>query len=152
MTVLPIVTGAENPILRSKTKKVPRVTKEIKKLLKDMEETMKSAEGVGLAAPQVGRSERICIATIEGKVTPLINPTIMKKGKTVEFDQEGCLSLPGVWLQVPRSVDIIVTYLDASGKKQEHKLSHFSARVVQHEVDHLEGTLIIDYSAEKKPL
>ncbi len=134
-------------MLRVKTKKVPAVTKEIKKLLKDMVETMKHADGVGLAAPQVGSAHRVCIAMIEGKLAALINPKIAKKSKETELDQEGCLSLPDVWLQVPRAVEIQLNYTDEKGAKQERKLSRFSARVVQHEVDHLDGVLIVDYAA-----
>ena len=114
--------------------------------MKDMIETMHEASGVGLAAPQVARTERICIAVIGGKVTPLINPKITKKSKATDIDQEGCLSLPNVWLQVPRSVEIDLEYTDVKGKKQERKLTHFDARVVQHEVDHLDGVLIVDYA------
>ncbi len=146
MPILPIVIGPDNPILRKKTKPVPAVTKDVKQLIKDMIETMKEASGVGLAAPQVARTERICIAVIGGKITPLINPVISGKSKEKDLDQEGCLSLPNVWLMIPRSVEITVTYKDLKGKKQQRKLKNFDARVVQHEVDHLEGVLIVDYA------
>ena len=146
MAILPIVIGPDNPILRKKTKPVPKVTKDLKQLIKDMIETMHEASGVGLAAPQVNRSERICIAVIDKKVTPMINPVITLRSKEKDIDQEGCLSLPNVWLMIPRSVGITLTYTDMKGKKQQRKLSHFSARVVQHEVDHLEGVLIVDYA------
>ncbi|NOS68082.1 MAG: peptide deformylase [Candidatus Peribacteraceae bacterium] len=145
MAILPIVIGPDNPILRTKTKKVPKVTKEIKQLIKDMIETMHEASGVGLASPQVNRTERICIAVIGGKITPLINPKITSKSKETDIDQEGCLSLPNVWLMIPRSIEIKLDYVDLQGKKQQRKLMHFDARVVQHEVDHLEGVLIVDY-------
>lgn len=145
MSILPIVIGPDNPLLRIKTKPVPKVTKEVKQLVKDMIETMHEASGVGLASPQVARGERICIAVIGGKVTPLINPEITKRTKEKEWDQEGCLSLPNVWLMIPRSIGITLTYIDLKGKRQERKLEHFDARVVQHEVDHLEGVLIVDY-------
>ncbi len=146
MAILPIVIGPDNPILRKKTKPVPAVTKDVKQLIKDMIETMKEASGVGLAAPQVNRTERICIAVIGKKVTPLINPVITKRSKETDIDQEGCLSLPNVWLMISRSLDIALTYTDLKGKKQERKLKNFDARVVQHEVDHLEGVLIVDYT------
>lgn len=148
MAILPIVIGPDNPILRQKTKPVPKVTKEIKQLINDMIETMKEANGVGLAAPQVNRTERVCIAVIGGKVTPLINPQITKRRKEKDLDQEGCLSLPNVWLMIPRSVEITLTYEDQKGKKQERKLAGFDARVTQHEVDHLEGVLIVDYAGK----
>ena len=145
MPALPIVTGADNPVLRKQTERVDKVTKKVLKLLKDMNMSMKAANGVGLAAPQVGVSLRVCIAQVNGKPTPLINPDITWRSKETAMDEEGCLSLPNVWLPVPRSVEIHLTYLDEKGQTQERKLKDFDARVVQHEVDHLEGKLIVDY-------
>ena len=152
MAALDIVIGPDNPILRAKTKPVPKVTKEILKLLKDMEETTIKADGLGLAAPQVSRTERVCIVKMAGKLTPLINPEITKRSKEMESAEEGCLSLPYVWLQVPRSVSIVVKYLDKKGKEQERILQKLDARVVQHEVDHLEGKLIVDYGQHQKAM
>ncbi len=146
MAILPIVIGPDNPALRVKTKRVPKITKDIRQLAKDMIDTMYEANGVGLASPQVGRTERICIAVIGGKVIPLVNPVIKKKSKEMAMDQEGCLSLPNVWLDIPRSVEITLEYTDIKGKRQERQLKDFDARVVQHEVDHLEGVLITDYT------
>lgn len=128
------------------------MTKDVLKLLKDMEDTTIAADGMGLAAPQIGHLERVCIVKIGEKLTPLINPQITYKSPDIEIAEEGCLSLPNVWLQIPRSVSIIVMYLDAKGKAQERKLQYLDARVVQHEVDHLEGTLIVDYDHHPKPL
>ena len=146
MAILPIVIGPDNPLLRIKTKRVSKITKELKQLIKDMIDTMHEASGVGLASPQVARTERVCIAMIGGKVTPLINPKIIGRSKETELDQEGCLSLPNVWMMISRSVEIMLQYTDLRGKKQERKLLGFDARVVQHEVDHLEGVLIVDYA------
>lgn len=145
MTALPIITGKDTPILRAKTKPVPMITKEIKKLIKDMEKTTIDAKGAGLAAPQVNRSERICIALLGKTLTPLINPTILWRSDEQEIMEEGCLSLPELWVNVKRPKEIIVKFLTVSGKERELKLSAFDARVVQHEVDHLEGVLITDY-------
>ncbi len=145
MAALPILTGVNNPVLRKKTAPVPKVTKSVLKLIKDMKATMEEANGVGLAAPQVGVSLRVCLGQVNGKLTPLINPVITKKSKEIAIDEEGCLSLPLIYLPIPRSVEITVTYLDEKGKEQERKLRDFDARVVQHEVDHLEGILIVDY-------
>lgn len=145
MAVLPIITGADTPILRTKTTKVPKVTKEVLKLLKDMLATVRHAEGAGLAAPQVNRTERVCLCLIGGKMTPLINPEITWKSEELATMEEGCLSLPGLSADVPRSVEIRVTYLNTKGEEQERHLHDFDARVVQHEVDHLEGVLMIDY-------
>ncbi len=145
MAILPIVFGADNPILRKKTKPVPKVTKKILKLIEDMKDSMIEAKGVGLAAPQIADESRVCLAYINDKITPLINPEITFRSDEKAIDEEGCLSLPHVWIPVPRSVEITVKYLDEKGKPQERQLQNFDARVVQHEVDHLEGMLIVDY-------
>lgn len=145
MTVLPIVTGQETKVLRTKTKNVPVLTKEIKMLIKNMQATTLAAKGAGIAAPQVNRTERICIALIGKKLTPLVNPEILWRSKEVDTMEEGCLSLPNVWLQITRPKEIVVKFLSTIGKERELKLSGFDARVVQHEVDHLEGVLITDY-------
>jgi peptide deformylase len=146
VAVLPIVIGAENPVLRKKTTRAKAVTKELKKLLKDMIETMDEASGVGIAAPQVGKSIRACITVIGGKKVPMINPLIVKRSEETAVDQEGCLSLPNVWLDIARAKEIVVDYVDTNGKKQQRALKDFDARVVQHEVDHLDGVLIVDYA------
>ncbi len=145
MAILPIVTGEKSPILRAKTKNVVKITKEMKALINSMEETTIAAKGAGLAAPQVNRSERICIAMIGKKLTPLINPNITWKSQETDTMEEGCLSLPDLWLQVTRPRDIIVKFLSRTGKERELQLMDFDARVVQHEVDHLEGILITDH-------
>ncbi len=148
MSVLPIVTGKDTPILRRKTEHVPKVTKEIQKLIKDMEETTIANKGAGIAAPQVNRSERICLAMIHKKLTPLINPEITWRSEDMETMEEGCLSLPDLWLHIARPREIIVHFQTGAGRKRELKLSDFNARVVQHEVDHLEGILITDHRRE----
>jgi len=148
MTPLPIITGEDNPVLRTKTEKIPTITKDILKLVKNMQETVDDAKGAGLAAPQIGKSLRVCIALINGKQTPLINPKITWRSGKKDSMEEGCLSLPGIWLPIKRPVAITLTYQDAKGKDQERKLKDFDARVVQHEIDHLEGVLIVDYPQE----
>ncbi|MDD4627846.1 MAG: peptide deformylase [Candidatus Peribacteraceae bacterium] len=147
MTALPVITGAQNPILRRKTAKVPKVTKAIQKLIADMRETVKHEDGAGLAAPQVGESLSLCLAMIDGKMTVLINPKILRKGKETDRQEEGCLSLPGLTVVVERPVDITLKFTDEKGKEQERRLLDYNARVAQHEIDHLEGRLIIDYSS-----
>ncbi len=142
---LKIVTGADQKILRTKTKRVPAVTKEVQKLLKEMEKATVKADGVGLAAPQVGLDMRMCVAQINGRLTPLVNPEITWKSKIMETAEEGCLSLPGIWVPVARAVEIVVQYQTGRGDKKELKLSDMDARVVQHETDHLDGVLITDY-------
>lgn len=145
MAVLKIVTGENKPILRTVTKTVPAITPEVQKLLKDMEDTTVDADGLGLAAPQVGSEMRVCIARIKGKLTPMVNPTITWKSAVTETSEEGCLSLPGVWVPVSRAVEITVTFQTAKGEEKEMNLKDMDARVVQHETDHLDGKLIIDY-------
>jgi peptide deformylase len=142
---LPILTGENNPILRKKTTRVPQVTKEVRKLLKDMRDTTKAADGAGLAAPQVGSSLRVCVTVIGGKLTALINPELAFKSEKKVIDEEGCLSLPGLTVQVPRHAEVVVTFLDEKGRTGELRLMDFDARVVQHEVDHLDGILLVDY-------
>ncbi len=145
MPVLPIVIGEKTPILRAKTIPVKTITKEIKKLLSDMKETVVAAKGAGLASPQVGRSERLCIAMIDSKLVALINPFVTWRSDRTAIAEEGCLSLPDLWLNVSRPTDIIVHFETERGAKRELKLSGFNARVVQHETDHLEGILITDH-------
>ena len=110
-----------------------------------MEQTLIEVEGLGLAAPQVGASLRVCLAKISSRFIPLINPIITWKSDDQANAEEGCLSLPGISVEVPRAVHIIVQFLDTKGILQERKLSNLSARIVQHEIDHLDGILIVDY-------
>ena len=131
-------------MLRQKTVKITKVTKEIKELAKNMAETMIEANGVGLAAPQVNSNVRMCLAPINGQVRALINPKITSRSKETDVDEEGCLSLPGIYVPVTRHTSITLTYTDINGKPQERKLEGFEARVVQHETDHLDGVLIVD--------
>jgi len=88
MAILPIITGADEPVLRTKTLPIPQVTKQIKKLIKDMHDTVKKADGAGLAAPQIGQSIRLCLALINGKMTPLINPQISWKNEKEEMAED----------------------------------------------------------------
>ena len=145
MTVLPIITGENTEVLRTKTQNIPKVTKEIKKLIKDMQDTVKEAEGLGIAAPQIGKSLRLCLALINGKMTPMINAEILSASEETSTMQEGCLSLPGVDVDVTRAAEITVRYLDDQGDQQERHLHDLDARVVQHELDHLDGVLIVDH-------
>ncbi|MCK5020515.1 MAG: peptide deformylase [Candidatus Peribacteraceae bacterium] len=145
MAVLQIITGANTPVLRKKTEIIPKVTKEIKKLIKDMKETVPAEKGAGLAAPQVGVSLRLSICMLDGKYEAIINPKILWKSEETTIDEEGCLSLPNIWLNIKRHNEIILNYLDEKGKTHEKKYSGFDARVIQHEVDHLDGVLIVDY-------
>jgi peptide deformylase len=143
--MLSIETGADNKTLRNKSKPVKAVTKKVLKFIREMEDAMEAEKGVGLAAPQVGLNERIVLVTIGQKVIPMINPEIIAHSDKTEWAEEGCLSLPGQWAKVERYQSIAVRYLDEKGRPLTLNLSGFDARVVQHEVDHLEGILFTDY-------
>jgi len=145
VAVLPILTGEKIPILRRKSQHVKGVTKEITKLIADMEDTLIHAEGLGLAAPQVGSPLSLCLARIGNRTIALINAEITWQSHETDAMEEGCLSLPGILVTVSRPTSIIVQYTDTKGKMQERSLSDLDARVVQHEIDHLNGILIIDY-------
>lgn len=147
MATLKIVTGENQPILRTKTRRVPAVTNNVQTILRDMEKATVKADGLGLAAPQVGLDMRMCIARVNGRLTPMVNPEITWRSKTTETAEEGCLSLPGVWVPVPRSTSIVVRYQTARGDTKELRLTDMDARVVQHETDHLDGVLIVDYAS-----
>lgn len=150
MPIRSIITGADTPVLRAKAKPVAKVTKEVQELLKDMAETCLMADGQGLAAPQIGVSERVIVAVLNERLVGLVNPEITWRSGEMVRDEEGCLSLPNLYVMVPRDRSIGVKFLDVNGKPQELRLSDMNARVIQHEVDHLDGVLIIDHSSKKK--
>lgn len=144
--LLDIETGKDNPILRKKSTPVGKITKKTLKLVKDMHETMLAANGVGLAAPQVGLNERIFLITLDNKkVLPMINPEILEVSEKKEFGEEGCLSLPNQWGEVERSKAVMVRFQDLKGQTMTMKFEGFEAREVQHELDHLNGILFTDY-------
>jgi peptide deformylase len=149
MTTLKIHTGENNPILRKKSVEVVKITGKMKKFFKDLKETMITADGLGLAAPQVGENIRaIAInmnsGTTNRSVVLMINPVIIWKGNDVYVAEEGCLSLPEIFMEVERNKEIIVEYQDPSGENKKLKLDMLNARIVQHEVDHLDGILFVD--------
>jgi len=136
------------PILTKKAKRVKNIDQEIQKLIDNMIETMYAAPGVGLAAPQVGHSIRLTVFDSsvkeeEGRLTVLINPEVIEKDGAVIM-KEGCLSVPGFEAEIKRSEKIKVNGLDRNGQPITIEATGFLARVIQHELDHLEGTLLID--------
>lgn len=136
---------AGNPVLKKKSVPVERVDKNLKKLLDDMAETMYAHDGVGLAAPQVGRN--ICVVVIDCQddhgLLELINPVItFKEGEAV--DTEGCLSVPEIYGEVSRAAKVKVQFTNRRGKLQTLTATGLLARCIQHELDHLEGQLFID--------
>ena len=131
------------PVLRQKAQPVTQVTKKIRRLVKDMIETMGAAEGVGLAAPQVGIGQRVIVVDVGEGPIAIINPEIQETAGT-EVDVEGCLSIPGVYGYVNRALQVVVTGIDEMGKPIRVKGENLLARALQHEIDHLDGVLFID--------
>lgn len=133
----------DDAVLRKKSVKVKKFTPQLAELLDDMKETMLSAEGIGLAAPQVGISKRIIVVSNEDDIWEVINPEIVGKEGRIS-DIEGCLSLPGVLGEVERAEAIHLKGVNREGISIEMEVSGMLARVFQHEIDHLEGILFID--------
>lgn len=117
---------------------------EFAQLISDMEETMEANDGIGLAAPQIGQSINLAIIKTEDGMLPLINPKITRRSLTTESMEEGCLSIPKVYGDVRRPKVIRVSSLDLQGNKTKFTAKGMLARVIQHEVDHLNGVLFID--------
>ena len=138
-------------VLRKQTVKVKDpLSKEIQALIVDMFETMHAAKGLGLAATQVGRSERICVIEEEGIQYVLINPQVTAKSTKKILAEEGCLSFPGEFMPIIRPEEVKVRFLDKDGKQCKIKAQGLLARALQHEIDHLDGILIIDRAKKKK--
>lgn len=148
MALLKIHTG-EDPVLRKKARNITKISKKLRTLAKDMLETMYHANGVGLAAPQVGISERMVVIDVGSGPIILINPEITKK-EGENRDVEGCLSLPGRSEYVTRAERVWVTALDLNGKQINLTGEGLLARAFQHEIDHLNGILFIDYLNDPK--
>jgi len=133
--------------LRRKTREVKveeLKSPKIKKLVCDMAETMEVEKGIGLAAPQVGSDLRICVIKISGETYVLINPKIKSFSRKKDVFEEGCLSFPGVFVPVERPLKVKIQARDIEGKKTKIKADGLLARVFQHEIDHLDGILMID--------
>jgi len=144
-----------DPILRKKSENLEKVDNELRLLLDDMLETMYTAPGIGLAAVQVGILKRLIVIDIskdKEKKNPifLINPEIIFKSKKTSIYEEGCLSLPGYFAEIERPEECHIKYIDYDGKKKEMKANGLLATCVQHEIDHLNGKLFIDYLSKLK--
>ncbi len=138
-----------DPILRQKSVEVRRFNERLHVLLDDMALTMAEAEGVGLAAPQVGISKRVIVVCDgDGETLEFINPVLLSAKGMVE-EAEGCLSVPGVQGMVPRAEKIKIKAQDRDGQTFEQKAEGYLARVIQHEMDHLDGRLFIDIMTEE---
>jgi peptide deformylase len=148
MAIRKIVTlgGPKEAVLRAKAKKISRFDASLERLVADMWETMRDAPGVGLAAPQVGETIRVLVAEYEDQAVALINPEIIKASEEEILGTEGCLSIPGlVGDNVPRHVSVVVKARDPRGKEIRVKAEGWFARILQHEIDHLDGVLYIDH-------
>ena len=142
MAILDIKT-AGNPVLRQVASRVTKIDKKIKMLLRDMADTMYAAEGVGLAAPQVGVSSCIVVIDVGSGILEMINPEIVsREGSCINI--EGCLSVPNFDGEVERSKSVTVKYQDRTGKPVTLEANELLAIAVQHELDHLAGILFID--------
>jgi peptide deformylase len=154
MTVRPILT-APDPRLQAVSADVETVTDEIRKLADDMAESMYAADGIGLAAIQIGVAKRVLVIDLdqkEGKRNPVayINPKILWASEETSVFEEGCLSVPEIWDDVERPARIKCEYLDRDGKKQQLEADGLLATCLQHEMDHLNGVLFIDHLSRLK--
>jgi len=143
MVIRQILT-AEEPILRERARKVTHFDASLHRLLDDMLETMRDAPGIGLAANQIGVPLQVAIIELEETITELINPQIVRASGEV-IDWEGCLSVPGFVAEVKRHAKVTVKARDRHGKEFRVKGEELFARALQHEIDHLNGILYIDY-------
>lgn len=153
---LSLQTGTENEILRKISVPVRQITKDIRNFAKDMVKAMDREGGVGLAAPQVGRNIRLIICKLNpGEknevIVPMVNPELVEISEECEEGEEGCLSLPEVWGKVVRPTFITLKYQTLKGESRILELDHFNARIVQHEIDHLNGILFTDDAVGVQP-
>ena len=154
MTLRQILTEP-NEILRKKSLPVEKVDEDLQKLMDDMLETMYAAPGIGLAAIQVGVPKRVIVLDIAPKDKPknpmfFVNPEIITKSENSSTYEEGCLSVPGQFAEVNRPDKCHIKYLDYYGQPKEIKADGMLATCIQHEIDHLEGILFIDYLSKLK--
>lgn len=149
MVKLKIITGENNPILRTVSVPVVKFDKALRGFVKQMKASMVAAKGIGIAAPQVGKNVRVFLAVLnhgtDQRVTvPIVNPEIISHGNETGVAEEGCLSLPGKYGQVERFTAVNVVFFDLDGGRQSLDLTGLNARIIQHETDHLNGVLFID--------
>lgn len=136
-------------VLRQPAKRIAKVDNEVKQLIREMLQTMYSADGIGLAAPQVAVNKQLIVVDCQpdDAATPpliLLNPTITQSSRDISVTQEGCLSIPGVYLDVTRPAAIEVSYKDETGRPQKLSATGLMACCIQHEIDHLQGVLFVD--------
>src|SRR6266545_2159096 len=151
ITVEPLNATHKDTILRGKSKRVGRIDDSTKRLIDDLIETMRSAPGVGLAAPQVGVPLRVIVVEYEDELYTVVNPEIVKSSGEVT-DEEGCLSAPNWQGPVSRASNVLVKGRDRNGREVRIKADGWLARIFQHEVDHLDGTLFLDKVHDKSKI
>ena len=144
-----------DPILRKKSDDLEKVDNELRKLMDDMLETMYAAPGIGLAAVQIGILKRLVVIDVskeENKKNPifLVNPKIKFKSEKTSIYEEGCLSLPGHFAEIERPSACHIDYIDYNGEEKSLKADGLLATCIQHEIDHLDGVLFIDYLSKLK--
>jgi peptide deformylase len=154
MAIRPIITFPD-PLLRKVSQPVERIDDDLRRLMDDMLETMYAAPGIGLAAVQVGVPRRLLVidASEDEEVKhPLcfVNPEIVSLGSEMRLHEEGCLSIPDVRVDIERPASLIVRYTDREGERRELEASGLLATAIQHEVNHLDGKLIIDFLSSLK--
>jgi peptide deformylase len=133
-----------DPVLKTRASPVESFDGSLSHLAEEMLATMREHDGVGLAANQVGRLKRILVAAVEEEEFVVVNPVIEEGAGTTEKDLEGCLSIPGIQVEVERPVAVMVAGQDASGAPLRIEATGLLARILQHEIDHLDGVLILD--------
>ena len=133
-----------DPVLKTRAAPVESFDESLVRLTQDMLATMRDNEGVGLAATQVGRLKRVFVAAIEDDEYVIVNPVLTDISETTETATEGCLSIPGIQVDVERPTAVTISGQDVSGRPLQIEASDLLARVLQHEVDHLDGVLILD--------
>jgi peptide deformylase len=142
MSILPIkIYGS--PVLRTKAAPIEKITDELVRLIKNMKQSLGYHQGIGLAANQIGVARRLFLADAGDGIRVFINPRITESEDTV-VNEEGCLSIPGIYVNVRRKNSLLVEYLDENEKPVKMEADGLWARVIQHEYDHLEGILISD--------
>lgn len=133
-----------DPVLKTRAAPVDTFDKSLSRLAEEMLATMREREGVGLAANQVGRLKRMLVAAVEDEEYVVVNPVIEEAAGTTEHGAEGCLSIPGIQVEVVRATSITLSGQDLTGAPLQIEASGLVARIFQHEVDHLDGVLILD--------
>lgn len=141
--------GQNNPILRKKSQTINKINEEVLDLIKEMQKTMLNADGAGLSAAQIGKNIRLFVVNPNlNEKCVFINPEIIKMSKKAEIIEEGCLSLPNVFIPTKRAKSLKIKAFDESTKQFKLKAKDMLARTIQHEMDHLNGILIVDKNNE----